>query len=88
MPGWVGAVFYRGAGAQHLPWTNADNERVGIFNLYNSVGSRWSSWLPPVELVEQMPPMRQTLFRGTYCADNVPGFRYGGQNQRDRPVAG
>ena len=70
------------------PWTNADNERVGIFNLYNSVGSRWSSWSPPAELVEQMPPMRQTLFRGTYCADNVPGFRYGGQNQRDRPVAG
>ncbi len=69
------------------PWTNADNERVGIFNLYNSVGSRWSSWSPPAELVEQMPPMRQTLFRGTYCADNVPGFRYGGQNQRDRPVA-
>ncbi|MCY3791548.1 MAG: hypothetical protein OXH63_22460, partial [Gemmatimonadetes bacterium] len=69
-------------------WTNADNERVGIFYLYNSVGSRWSSWLPPAELVDQMPPMRQTLFRGTYCADNVPGFRYGGQNQRDRPVAG
>ena len=69
------------------PWTNTDNERVAIFNLYNSVGSRWSSWSPPDKLVEQMPPMRRTLFRETWCADNLPGYRYGGQNQRDRPVA-
>lgn len=69
------------------PWINAENERVGIFNLYNSVGSRWSAWEPPAKLVAQMPPMRQTLFRGTYCADNVPGFKYGGQNQQDRPRA-
>ena len=67
-------------------WTNAENERVGIFNLYNSVGSRWGSWEPPEELVAQMPPLRQTLFRGTYCANNVTGFQYGGQNQRDRPA--
>jgi hypothetical protein len=31
-----------------------------------------------------MPTMRQTLFRGTHCADNLPGYRYGGQNQQDR----
>lgn len=70
------------------PWTNTDNARVGIFNLYNSVGSRWGKWEPPAELVEKMPPMRQTLFRGVHCADNVPGFRYGGQNQADRPMVG
>lgn len=71
------------------PWTNSDNPRVSIFNLYNSVGSRWGSWNPPEELLEQMPAMRQTLFRGTWCADNVPGYRYGGQNQVDRkPLEG
>ena len=31
--------------------------------------------------------MRRTLFRETWCAGNLPGYRYGGQNQRDRPVA-
>ena len=66
------------------PWTNEDNPRVSIFNLYNSVGSRWSAWNPPDELLQEMPPMRQTLFRGTHCADNLPGYRYGGQNQKDR----
>ena len=66
------------------PWTNTDNERVGIFNLYNSVGSRWGPWLPPEALLDQMPAMRQTLFRGTHCANNVPGFSYGGENQKNR----
>jgi len=59
---------------------------MAIFNLYNSVGSRWSPWAPPAELVAQMPPMRQTLFRDSYCANNVPGFKYHGQNHADRPV--
>jgi len=82
----AGSVLFFTEALAHstCPWTNTDNARVGIFNLYNSVGSRWSSWQPPAELVEQMPPMRQTLFRDSYCADNVPGFRYGGQNMRDR----
>jgi len=31
-----------------------------------------------------MPAMRQTLFRGTHCANNVPGFQYSGQNLKDR----
>jgi hypothetical protein len=66
------------------PWTNTDNPRVSLFNLYNSVGARWSTWNPPQQLIEEMPPMRQTLFRGTHCADNLPGYRYGGQNQQDR----
>ena len=26
----------------------------------------------------------QTLFHGTHCADNVPGFRYTGQYLKDR----
>tara|TARA_B100000676_G_scaffold109253_1_gene109169 strand:+ start:390 stop:497 length:108 start_codon:yes stop_codon:yes gene_type:complete len=35
-----------------------------------------------------MPPMRQTLFRGTYIANNVPGYQYHGQNMGDRQLAG
>ena len=82
----AGSVLFFTEALAHstCPWTNTDNERVAIFNLYNSVGSRWSAWQPPEALVERMPAMRQTLFRGTHCSNNVPGFRYGGQNQKDR----
>ena len=78
----AGSVLFFTEALAHstCPWTNVENERVGIFNLYNSVGSRWSAWNPPEKLIDQMPPMRQTLFRGTHCANNVPGFHYGGQN--------
>tara|TARA_Y100000588_G_C14269166_1_gene931450 strand:+ start:3277 stop:4200 length:924 start_codon:yes stop_codon:yes gene_type:complete len=85
----AGSVLFFTEALAHstCPWTNTENARVGIFNLYNSVGSRWGSWHPPEKLVAQMPPMRQTLFRGTHVADNVTGFRYHGQNQKDRPRA-
>ena len=46
-------------------------ERVCISNLYNTVASRWSNWLPHPQLLEAMPPKRQTLFRGTYAGGNV-----------------
>ena len=86
----AGSVLFFTEALTHstCPWTNTDNQRVGIFNLYNSVGSRWSPWNPPEKLVEQMPPMRQTLFRGTYIANNVPGYQYHGQNMDDRQLAG
>ena len=82
----AGSVLFFTEALAHstCPWTNEENERVAIFNLYNSVGSRWSPWQPPAPLIDQMPAMRQTLFRETHCANNVPGFQYGGQNQKDR----
>ena len=82
----AGSVMFFTEALAHstAPWTNEDNPRVSIFNLYNSVGSRWSAWNPPDELLQEMPPMRQTLFRGTHCAGNLPGYHYGGQNQKDR----
>ena len=46
-------------------------ERVSILNLYNTVASRWSNWLPPPQLLESMPPKRQTLFREAYAGGNV-----------------
>ena len=27
-------------------WTDAENDRVAIFNCYNSIGSRWHNWEP------------------------------------------
>lgn len=80
-------VFTEALAHSTAPWANEDNDRVAIFSLYNSVGSRWGPWQPPQKLIDEMPPMRQTLYRGTHCANNVPGFNYGGQNQRDRPLA-
>jgi len=59
---------------------------VEIFNLYNSVESRWGPGLPPAALFEQMPAMRQTLFRGTHWANSEPGFSYGGNQKNRKPV--
>ncbi len=46
-------------------------ERVTISNLYNTVASRWSNWLPHPQLIEAMPVKRQTLFREAYAGGNV-----------------
>ena len=45
--------------------------RVTISNLYNTVASRWSNWLPHPQLIEAMPSKRQTLFREAYAGGNV-----------------
>lgn len=52
-------------------WTDKETDRLAIFNLYNSVANRWTNWLPEPKLLETMPPLRQSLFRGVYTADNV-----------------
>ena len=46
-------------------------ERITISNLYNTVASRWSNWLPHPQLIEAMPVKRQTLFREAYAGGNV-----------------
>ena len=46
-------------------------DRVRISNLYNTVASRWSNWLPHPQLLEAMPSKRQTLFREAYAGGNV-----------------
>ena len=56
---------------------NTDAERICIANLYNTVASRWSNWLPHPSLVSAMPPKRQTLFRETYAGGNVINGDFG-----------
>ena len=46
-------------------------ERISVSNLYNTVASRWTNWLPHPQLLEAMPPKRQTLFREAYAGGNV-----------------
>ena len=50
---------------------SSTTERVSVSNLYNTVASRWSNWLPHPQLLEAMPPKRQTLFREAYAGGNV-----------------
>ena len=54
-------------------------ERICISNLYNTVASRWSNWLPDPKLIEAMPPKRQTLFRETYAGGNVINGDFNGR---------
>ena len=54
-------------------------ERICISNLYNTVASRWSNWLPDPKLIAAMPPKRQTLFRETYAGGNVINGDFNGR---------
>ena len=63
-------IFFTESLTQAQVESNA-TDRVCISNLYNTVASRWSNWLPPSQLLEAMPPKRQTLFRETYAGGNV-----------------
>ena len=54
-----------------------DADRVRISNVYNTVASRWSNWLPHPQLLEAMPPKRQTLFREAYAGGNVINGDFG-----------
>lgn len=52
------------------PWTNQERDRVPIFNRYNTICSRWHRWEPHAELLDAMPPKRQSLFRPVHCEGN------------------
>ena len=47
-------------------WTNKDRPRLSLFNLYNTVNSKWGMCSVPQEVIAAMPPKRQTLFRGAW----------------------
>ena len=54
-----------------------DTECISVSNLYNTVASRWSNWVPHPQLLEAMPSKRQTLFRETYAGGNVVNGDFG-----------
>ena len=45
---------------------NEDHQRLSLFNLYNTVNSKWGLNSVPDEVIAAMPPKRQTLFRGVW----------------------
>lgn len=51
--------------------------RIRVSYLYNTVASRWSNWIPHKQLLEAMPPKRQTLFRDVYAGGNVVNGDFG-----------
>lgn len=56
------------------PWTNEENDRIAVPTLYNQVDGGFAGALKPdVKLLESMPPLRRTLFRDRYVANNVVG---------------
>ena len=52
-------------------------EQIRLSNLYNTVASRWSNWLPHPQLLAAMPPKRRTLFREPYAGGNVVNGDFG-----------
>lgn len=55
-------------------WTNTENDRIAVFNLYSPVDSGFAKvYQPHPKLLAEMPPLRRTLFRNRYVVDNVNG---------------
>ena len=49
-----------------LEWKDSTQERLAIFNCYCSYVTQWHKANLPPEVIEQMPPKRQTAFRGVW----------------------
>jgi len=50
-------------------WKNPDVDRVSLFYAYNSLQSQFHKMNLPHETISQMPPKRQSLFRGVWQHD-------------------
>jgi len=50
-------------------WTTADRRRISLFSCYGPVQAQYHKTNLPVEVIETMPPKRQTLFRGVWTHD-------------------
>ncbi|MDA0839850.1 MAG: phytanoyl-CoA dioxygenase family protein [Planctomycetota bacterium] len=66
-------------------WADETGDRIAVFNLYNTVTTRWHHWSPEAKLLDSMPPKRQTLFRGTFTDSNVVGGDYNGMTSPYMP---
>ncbi len=82
-----GSLFLLTESMTQMQVQQKDAERVSISNLYNTVASRWSNWLPHPQLLEAMPPKRQTLFRETYAGGNVINGDFGQRTSAYPPEA-
>ena len=54
-------------------WTNPSNPRCAVFNCYNSIWAQWHRLNLSHEIIETMPPKRQSFFRGTWAIGGGPG---------------
>jgi hypothetical protein len=64
-------IFAEGTTHSASPWGPTQHERCAIFSRYNYVNSKWHKWQPHPELLESMPPKRQTLFRPVHFEGNL-----------------
>lgn len=67
----AGSVFIFTESLLHAAtaWKDPNVDRVSIFNCYNSIWAQWHRLNLDHDLIESMPPKRQTLFRGVYAID-------------------
>ena len=72
-----GSLFLLTESMTQMQVQTGTTQRIRISNLYNTVASRWSNWLPHSQLLEAMPPKRQTLFRDAYAGGNVINGDFG-----------
>ncbi len=55
-------------------WTNKDRDRLSLFTCYNTVNAKWGKHCPPQAVIDSLPPLRQSLFRGVWHGmREVPG---------------
>ncbi len=64
-------IFAEGTAHTATSWTSAERDRVALFSRYNYVNSKWHKWQPPQEMLESLPPKRQTLFRPVHVEANL-----------------
>ena len=56
-------------------WTNPDWNRLSLFTCYNTVNAKWGKHCPPQVVIDSLPPLRQSLFRGVWHGmRDVPGI--------------
>ena len=72
-----GSLFLLTESTTQMQVQSEGTKHIAISNVYNTVASRWSNWLPHPQLLEAMPIKRQTLFRETYAGGNVVNGDFG-----------
>ena len=64
-PGLV-LIFSESCWHYGVEWKDSTQDRMAIFNCYNSYLAQWHKVNLPAEVIAQMPPKRQTAFRGVW----------------------